>query len=491
MSFQFTAEQEAIFDFYRNSSENMMIEAVAGSGKTFTIVQLVKMKASSHVFLAFNKSIQLELKSRQVRAFTFHGFLKRPVLEFFKQEDVIPNKLVKLQRFVKGFTREEMKDQGTSARELVSKMKNVGFGYYHNIDDLEKLDKLARRFNINPKLVETDIEADMKHKRLRMYQLAQELLRLNNESPMCDFDDLIYQALRWNIRIPTFQNVFVDEAQDTNAIQIGVIHKILGDTGRLIVVGDSNQAIYGFRGASSESMSRLAREFKTRPFPLHTTFRCGTSIVEHANEYVKEIHAAPGAHKGEVRVVKMKDLKLTEFTNGTLVLSRLRARLFSLAIRLIAHGQSVFILGEDAPEKLISIYKSFKVDTVGQTIWKAEQWRVAKRAEAKSVNAGITKLHGIDDTAQSLKVLSSSMDYDAPMENLYDLIRTLFTYRKEAVMISTIHSAKGLEADKVIWLNSDECPLEYGEQDWEKQQERNLIYVAITRAKSLLIKGLR
>ncbi|HEY3473413.1 MAG TPA: ATP-binding domain-containing protein, partial [Anaerolineales bacterium] len=52
---------------------------------------------------------------------------------------------------------------------------------------------------------------------------------------------------------------------------------------------------------------------------------------------------------------------------------------------------------------------------------------------------------------------------------------------------STIHKAKGLEADKVFWLNSSKCPSPWARQPWQLQQEYNLCYVATTRAKTTLV----
>ena len=72
----------------------------------------------------------------------------------------------------------------------------------------------------------------------------------------------------------------------------------------------------------------------------------------------------------------------------------------------------------------------------------------------------------------------------------YDLIRTierLFEDKRGVTTLATIHKAKGLEANTVYWLNSSQCPSKYARQDWQKQQEANLCYVAATRAKRELV----
>jgi len=55
------------------------------------------------------------------------------------------------------------------------------------------------------------------------------------------------------------------------------------------------------------------------------------------------------------------------------------------------------------------------------------------------------------------------------------------------VTLATIHKSKGLEADRVWWLNASACPASWARQPWQKQQERNLCYVAATRAKAELV----
>jgi DNA helicase-2/ATP-dependent DNA helicase PcrA len=66
-------------------------------------------------------------------------------------------------------------------------------------------------------------------------------------------------------------------------------------------------------------------------------------------------------------------------------------------------------------------------------------------------------------------------------------IKKAFTYVKgDAVVLATIHKSKGLEAPRVFWLGRAECPAKWAKQDWQKEQERNLCYVATTRAQEEL-----
>ena len=66
-------------------------------------------------------------------------------------------------------------------------------------------------------------------------------------------------------------------------------------------------------------------------------------------------------------------------------------------------------------------------------------------------------------------------------------LRSLFENKANSATLCTIHKSKGLENDRVFWLNRSKCPSAMARQDWEREQEKNLCYVATTRAKQSLI----
>lgn len=72
------------------------------------------------------------------------------------------------------------------------------------------------------------------------------------------------------------------------------------------------------------------------------------------------------------------------------------------------------------------------------------------------------------------------------MPALLAAIDELFADKANAITLATIHRSKGLEANKVVWLNYD-FRSKWARQDWQKQQEKNLCYVAATRAKIELV----
>lgn len=119
-----------------------------------------------------------------------------------------------------------------------------------------------------------------------------------------DFDDMIYLPLIKELPCQTYDIVMADEYQDFSAARQQLIVKVAGDDGRLVLVGDENQAIYSFTGADCDSMQTGTTICENRSgvviLPLTQTRRCPKAIVELANEYVPDFYAMDDAPEGEV-----------------------------------------------------------------------------------------------------------------------------------------------------------------------------------------------
>jgi DNA helicase-2/ATP-dependent DNA helicase PcrA len=97
-----------------------------------------------------------------------------------------------------------------------------------------------------------------------------------------DYDDMLYMTWALDAPFPLADFVFVDEAQDLNSIQHALLLRMLKSTGRVIIVGDPWQSIYAFRGADSDSMEKLGRQFNCTHFPLSVSYRCSKAVVREA-----------------------------------------------------------------------------------------------------------------------------------------------------------------------------------------------------------------
>lgn len=457
-----------------NGKRNAVVVAVAGSGKSTTIVEAIKYALGSTIFLAFNKVIADELKRRGVNARTFHSLTFSPVMRHFGQKDPEQNKLRILIDDNLGDRDVEL--YGTFIAKLVALGRNAGIGCLVN-DTPEAWRALVEHH---------DLELDKDEAKLEVaLGLAHDLLEWSNASDMVDFDDMLYRAVRDGIALPKFDFVFVDEAQDTNAIQRAILRKIMKPTSRLVAVGDPAQAIYGFRGADSGALDVLAEEFNCERLPLTVSYRCPQAVVRAAHEWVGHIEAAPDAPEGIVRDLGYSwDAKT--FTTADLVVCRTTRPLVTLAYKLIRARVPARILGRDIGKGLVTLIKKLNAKGIDALLDKLNAWaqREAERATAKGQDA---KAEAILDRAACIRTIAEGLfETDRTVPGLIREIESLFTDAGVGVTLATIHKAKGLEAKRVLWLNRSQCPSPWARQEWQQQQERNLCYVATTRAQSEL-----
>lgn len=479
--------QERIFTFaqtipgsapsmqFFDGKRNAIVEAVAGSGKSTTLVQVVRLlpTGTTSIFLAFNKPIAEELKSRGVNGRTFHSLVFSIVMRHKGQQDVAKNKLRGL--IDMNLTGYEQKLYGSFVQKLVSLGRNAGIGCLE-ADTPDAWLALADHHDIELDNDDAKIE--------RALQLASQLLEACYLSPLVDFDDMMYIAVRDGLKLPKFDFVLVDEAQDTNAIQRAIVRKIMHPASRLMAVGDPAQAIYGFRGADSNSLQVLADEFDCIKLPLTVSYRCPTRVVEYARQYVSHIEAAPNAPEGAVEDLQDKwDAKT--FQRGDLIVCRRTRPLVSLAYRLIKMRVPACIMGKEIGEGLAKLINRMNPKGIEGLETKIRAWaeRESEKALAKKEEA---KAEAIFDKRDAILTLIDGMEEkERTVPALLRTIETMFSDKGAAVTLASIHKSKGLEAPRVFWLNSS-VQSSWARQPWQLQQETNLCYVAVTRAKEKL-----
>jgi DNA helicase-2/ATP-dependent DNA helicase PcrA len=468
--------QQAVFHFVSSCSGKAIVIAVAGSGKSTTIIEAMKLARGESIFLAFNKAIADELKQRGVNGRTFHSLVFSAVMRFYRQNDPTMDKLHKLT--MEKFTFQERKLYGAFAKRLVGLARGMGIGIEGMLPDTEEeFVRLADHHDIEPESDEADFGEAI--------GMARMLFDDCNRDPRIDFDDMLYRAVRDRINLPKFDFVFVDEAQDTNPIQRAILRMILKPNGRLVAVGDPAQAIYGFRGADSDALGLLASEFNCTELPLSITYRCPTKVVEYVRQWVGHIEAREGAPEGVVKDLGT-DWNPLDFLPNDLVVCRKTAPLVTAALRFIRAGIPVQVLGKDIGEGLKSLIKKMNAVNVDQLGEKLEQYRQREVAKAMK-EEDEAKVEAINDKVGVLIYMIEQLLEDR--RTIADLeigIDYLFKDKTKAVTLCTIHKSKGLEAQRVFWLGRSECPATWARKDHQRQQEINLCYVAGTRAMSEL-----
>lgn len=509
-SFEITPAHTAIFDAIRNRTGNVLVEAVAGSGKTSTILEAAALVPATErcVFLAFNASIAKELGRRVPRHFearTMNSLGHRAWGRFVEREvgGKIEVDADKVRKMLWAWDDEgklagnENRLYGSAAVKLVRLAKSNGLvpatirvdgkpvvGLIEDsadtwLDLIDNFDVDLPEINDTPS---SEISA-------RVIDLARRLLDASTRSMnLIDFDDQIYLPFVYDIECFRFDRVFVDEAQDLSPLQHDLLRRSLREGGQLVAVGDPCQAIYGFRGADARSMDTLQKSFKATRLPLHVSYRCPTSVVAAAQAVVSHIQAHPDAPAGVVDMAPVfteKALAEKLLKGGDLVVCRLNAPVVALAYALLKAGTPAEVLGRDIGKGLtVLIEKLHKGGDVVALLNALDGWE-AKEVERAMRRHNEGKIAQIEDKCDTIRVLSEGQ---ASVSSLLNTIASLFSGERSEhkVTLSTVHKAKGLEADRVWVLNRHKMPHPMAKLPWQRVQENNLIYVAFTRAKKEL-----
>lgn len=467
--------QDAIFDFVEQPGGNAIIEAVAGSGKTSTIKECFRRVRGSAIFLAFNKSIAEELQAERIPARTFHSICFGPAMQRVRARNPEFQKLRKL--VDSKFDVEQEERYGYFAIKLVGYARGVGIGTALADDTVENWQQLIDHHELELDHPDATIEEGIR--------FARYLLTESNNSPMVDFDDMLYWVVKFNLPLPKFDWIFVDEAQDTNHVQRDILRRLMKPgCSRLIAVGDPHQAIYGFRGADSESLANIARDFDAVTLPLSISYRCARNIVIYAQKYVSHIQPAPNASEGSVTDLGT-NWNLDIFRAEDLVVCRTTRPLISLAFAMLRAHKPVVVLGRDIQESLKSTVKKMRAKGIDHLEIKLQAYaeREVKKAVSKKDEQRAASLQ---DRIAALLVLIDGLDEtDRTVPALLRVIDDLFADGVGKTTLSTIHKSKGLEANRVVWINP--FPGSWARRGWQTEQEVNLCYVAATRAKSELV----
>lgn len=492
--------QQAVFDFIDRGTGSAIVKAVAGAGKTTTIIQALKRipaikqngRKVSILMLAYNKDIAEELKTRvpeHVSAKTFHSLglgalAKHYGNGIFKRID--DRKVLKIME--RHFSPIDYKLYKSFVNTLVDLAKQAGIGYLED-DKPQAWQNLVSHYDVE---LETEGLMDDRGRYVaatpeKGIALARDILALSCAqcADAIDYNDMIYMPLVLGLRLWGNDWVFVDEAQDLNPTRRALAKKVLVPGGRLIAVGDPCQAIYGFTGASSDSLERIARDFNCIELPLTVSYRCPQAVVRAAQSFVPYIQAHEGAPEGIVRAGN----GVERFEATDAIICRNTAPLVSMAYGLIAAGVGCRILGRDIGEGLIVLIDKQKAKGVDALREKLEAWR-DREVEVAMGKGQEQKADSIcDRVAAILTLIDRLPETRRTIPAIKDQIKSMFEDKTKGVLtLCTAHKSKGQEWDRVFLLGRDELmPSKFARQAWQLDQENNLIYVAFTRAKRELV----
>lgn len=453
------------------------------SGKTFTLCKLAEMTPpiKSSIFLAFNKSIAEELGQRlprTVKAQTLHSCALSSLFKAFSLNFSLSDS--------KNFNlaKEKMEFKGVHPKRIPGIIMKVCKLYdlmRFNLvpDNIEAIIVLGERYGeeADEELAKRAIELRMLNKRIADNYF---LNGGGGKLPM-DFTDMLYYATQYVHKedFKQYNVVMVDEIQDLSPLQYQLIKMLKTPRGRLVGVGDEKQAIYGFQGSNLDTLNAIKNAPNTVTLPLSMTYRCARDIVDEACKVFPDgIVAAPGAEKGFVG-----EGAFTDAEEGDFILCRNNAPLVEAFITLLRKGKKCTILGKEFGDELVSI-----IDSVDD-VWGLE--KILLNLEEKLSKKGLknpTKTEAYDKVNEKVNVLLSLYEYFGSLDKVRSVIYDIFVENtSRGIILSTIHKSKGLEADRVFFLEPGLIPSKYAVTELAVYAEKCLKFVGITRARKELI----
>jgi DNA helicase-2/ATP-dependent DNA helicase PcrA len=485
----------------------LAVVAPAGSGKTRVLTARIAHRVASgeiepsHVLcVTFTRKAAGELRHRlrhagirdRIEAGTFHAVALRQLRDRWSaQGRTAPELLDRVQPFL----REQL---GVTAPAQLSELANELAWARARMVRPEQYPDAARRAGRR-----TKAPADQIAERYTAYEQAK------GRRHVVDFDDLLAacaaaiegdpgfaSAQRWR-----FRHLFVDEFQDVNPLQFRLLEAWRGDRWDVFVVGDTHQSIYGWNGADPTLLDELARRWPAlETIHLDRTHRSTPQVTAAAASVVAaaglpdrhpQSTGAPGpparclAHADEVEEVRAIARAIRRRRGADLpwkafaVLARTHERIVDLDRGLAALGvptrlrRQASLLDEPAVRRLLQRLRDDDrpvLTALGHALADAgDDVEPAVEALADAAAAQCTRDDAITGRAFVGWAYANLTDTD---------------HDPDAVTISTIHAAKGLEwpVVHVAGCEDGSIPISSARKREARAEEARLLYVAITRA---------
>jgi len=493
-AFKTTPQQDRFLAALTHTKKHIALVARAGCGKTSSILLAIDIlrkhfPLAEIVVCAYNKAIADEVGEKLkaaghtnwkfIQSSTLHGLGYGLVKFMFKPE--IDDKKVK--RLI------ERKNDGVylsyaeQIAALVRYAKQAGFGFFPDkqIGNAGCWYDLADHFDVNG--LDDTSEMDL------IIEAAQVIYRESlAQTDVIDFDDMILFPLVKNMRVKFGKDfIFLDEAQDLSPARQALARKFLKPhTGRMILVGDPAQAIYGFSGADAEALPNMIRSLQAVELPLSVTWRCPKTVVRLAQTIVPDIQAADSAIEGYVGQIGSWPQDLGP---GDAILCRNTAPLVEIAYKMIRAKVPCKVEGKNIGEGLRAMTRRWKVKSIDAFLNRLEDYREreVQKAQAKDRE---DLIEAVEDKCATLREICSAciLESKTTTADVDQFIDNLFADGATNVLtLATYHRSKGREWKRVILFEHNaRCPSKAARQSWQIEQEHNLAYVAFTRAQEQL-----
>ena len=539
MNFKLSTYQQDILDFFLNNPQsNMLVNALAGSGKSTTACMLSEHSKTSDLYIAFNASVVEEFKKKiknpKTKVMTMHSLAYSLMLYNVEQES--KDSAEKPKGFGSQRSKRTVSLDNFKPHKILDEEITKRYGRYIEFAKRVFLkDNYVNLYNLC-RLTLTDMSSNKDVSRLiddhvlflyygdegysapDISEITSTLKILDTKSRqqfetqgVIDFTDMLwitFNKLKYdNWEVPywaLYTNIYCDEVQDFSNIQLNFLKFIKRTKGRYVFIGDFHQAIYNFAGANAQAFNQIPKMFApVETFDLPICYRCAKSHLSRVNrEYGIPILPCDDAPMGFVKTIDKN--KISEYAKaGDMVISRKNKWIAEVVLDLARNGTPIFIEDKEmvgAIKRQILSSKCTSVGTLKKFLQKVISNYNKKLFEivSKNVREGgheeehleaVTETNSkIDNTSFLLEILEGYLEHHASSDsvskfsNFIDkLLNT--TPSPSCVRLCSIHKAKGLEATNVFVLNEAKINYDFRNSKEQNVQEKNLSYIATTRAK--------
>lgn len=525
---------DALDEEQRRAAESLVgptcILAGAGTGKTRTITHRIAYgiakgyySANRVLALTYTNRAAGELRARLrtlgvsgVQVKTFHAAALAQLEHFWPQFAGVPAPQVvesKAKLIAQAATSLSIKLDTVAVRELAAEIEWRKYS-------LKSLEEYAQQGR--PKVSGLSLEQNL------AIQEAYESTKIKAQK--LDWEDVLIltvgllraEPLALSHVQQRYRFFTVDEYQDISPLQHDLLDLWLGDHSDLCVVGDPNQTIYSFTGASSEYLYSFASRYSdANVFELTQNYRSSKQIVTAANRVVSDSALiSPLRSFGEMGnpVQVLSFAAQQEEVNA--VANEIKFQLESgikaseIAVLYRVNGQS-----EPIEAALAALGIEYQLRGGERFFNRPDIQRAMTAIRAEAISASRpdkSTFELVSDICRSLGWTSREPDHAGPGRERWDSLNALLAMvdempegasivefaaeleerkrsqhepLKASVTLSTIHAAKGLEWSSVfvIGLTEGYLPIVYAQKPEEIAEEKRLFYVAITRAKRNLM----
>ena len=366
-------------------------------------------------------------------------------------------------------------------------LKLLDFSRYNEAQSVKEILKVANKYGLQ--LINNECE------------VVRKLLQWGSENvDKIDFQDMIWLpyelGIKANIKFLQYDVIFVDEAQDSSLIQQNLIDICKHRATRFVLFGDSFQTINSWCGADTEAFEKFEKLDNMYEFHLSVSYRCSKRVADKVRQIIPDFETPDFAKEGEVNY----NAHISDIHEGDLVLCRLTAPLVKLHMRLLSDNKPSKVTGLAIGRELISILNDHETDDVNEVIKQLylglfDAWDAFAKINQCSLKDVVCEPLIMEEYDKILAIQAVSEGITSKQE-VIDRLKDIFVSDVETddndvitndlIHLSTVHRAKGLECENVFILCPSLMPSKLARVAWEIESEKNIVYVAWSRAKNTL-----